>query len=151
MERRRAKRAFLQAIRLELLGLEEQLKASLNEVDGSIERLQKKILTAPHLVGTLRNTVFTTKLGRLGDLSDPLIMEIVKLYSDVPVLLQIIESVNRQGPELSKDDGSAQQGQRISRMQSTVVVLAEQLRAYMGRTRHLVESLENVVSPKQNS
>jgi hypothetical protein len=63
LERRRTKRSFLRAIRLELMGLQEQLQASLDETEGSKERLQRNVPTIPHLVGTLRNTVFTSKTG----------------------------------------------------------------------------------------
>ena len=70
-ERRRARRAFLQAIRLELRGLEEQLQASLKEIQDSKARLERGVATPPHLVGTLRTTVFASQLGRVSDLSDP--------------------------------------------------------------------------------
>lgn len=141
LERRRAKRAFLRAIRLELLGLQDQLQASLDEVEASRERLQRNVAAPPHLVGTLRNTVFTSQLGRISDLSDPLIIEIIKLYSDLPVLLQIIAALNQHSAELSKDDGSAQQAQRIRAVLSIVISLSVQFNGFLARIRGLVAKL----------
>jgi hypothetical protein len=141
LERRRTKRSFLQAIRLELIGLREQLQASLDEVEASIERLQKNVPIPPHLVGTLRNTVFTSQLGRISDLSDPLIIEIIRLYSDLPVLLQIIGALNQHSAELSKDDGSAQQAQRIRAVLSIVIALSIQFKGFLTRIQGLAEKL----------
>jgi hypothetical protein len=141
LERRRTKRTFLRAIRLELLGLREQLQASLDEVEASKERLQRNIATPPHLVGTIRNTVFNSQLGRISDLSDPLIIEIIKLYSDLPVLLQIIGALNQHSMELSKDDGSAQQAQRIRAVLSIVIALSVQFNGFLTRIHGLVERL----------
>ncbi len=141
LERRRTKRTFLRAIRLELMGLQEQLEASLAEVEGSKERLQRNVAAPPHLVGTLRNTVFTSQLGRVSDLSDPLVIEIIKLYSDLPLLLQIIGALNQHTMELSKDDGSAQQSQRIRGVLSIVTALSVQFSGFLTRIRGLVARL----------
>lgn len=128
LDRRRAKRVFLEAVRLELAGLLDQFGASLAEVEGSINRLQRREPSPPQLVGTLRTTVFTSQLGTLEDLSDPLLVDIVRFYSDLPVLLQVITSLNGQAQDLrSRDDGSAQQAQRIGQILSIVLVLNEQL------------------------
>ncbi|OLE83125.1 MAG: hypothetical protein AUG07_08890 [Acidobacteria bacterium 13_1_20CM_2_60_10] len=141
LERRRTKLIFLRAVRLELLGLEQQLQASLDEVERSKERLQKGVAAPPHLVGTLRNTVFTSQLGKVSDLADERIVEIVKLYSDLPVLLQIIEGLNRKSSELDKDDGSAQQAQRVRIVLSVVIALSAQLTVFITRIGELVAKL----------
>jgi hypothetical protein len=88
-DRRRAKAVFLKAIRLELLRLDEQLRASLAEVEGSMERLKRGVAAPPQLVGTLRTTVFTSQLSTLSDLSDKTVIEVIRFYSDLPVLLQV--------------------------------------------------------------
>ena len=143
MDRRRAKEGFLKAVRLELLGLEEQLKASLAEIQGSMERLQRGAPTPPQLVGTLRTSVFISQLSRLAasDLADETIIKIVQLYSDLPVLLQMIETLNRNSSDLSKDDGSAQQAHRVSKVLSIVRVMAEQFIVFITRIHALTEKL----------
>lgn len=152
LDRRRAKLVFLEAIRLELAGLLDQFNASLTEVEGSINRLQRREPSPPQLVGTLRTTVFTSQLGTLPDLSDPLLIDIVRFYSDVPVWLQIITSLGGQAQDLrSRDDGSAQQAQRINQVLSTVLVLNEQLNGYSRRARGLIERIDKAQPPRVSS
>jgi hypothetical protein len=141
-ERHRAKRAFLQAIRLELRGLEEQLQASLKDLQASKERLDRNVADPPpYLVGMLRTTVFTSQLGKLSDLSDPLVYEVIKLYSEIPVLLEIIEVLNQNSKELARDDGSAQQARRMKAVASIVTALILQGDGFIGKIRNLVEKL----------
>lgn len=135
------KSAFLRAIRMELLGLGEQLKESLAEVEESKTRLQRNERASPHIVATLRNTVFNSQLVRISDLSDPLIMDIVTFYSDLPVLLQIIEAMNQKSADLSRDDGSAQQAQRIRELFSIVITLSIKLTGFLNRISGLVKRL----------
>ena len=141
LERRRTKRAFLRAIRLELQSLQEQLQATLDELEGSKERLQRGVPAPPEIIGAIRNTVFTSQLGRISDLSDPLIIDIVKLYSDLSILTQFVEVLNRHGRELSKDDGIAQQAQRTRRVLGDVTGLSLYLHGFLQRIEKLVAQL----------
>jgi hypothetical protein len=140
-ERHRAKRAFLQAIRLELRGLEEQLQASLKEIQDSKARLERGVAAPPHLVGTLRTTVFASQLGRISDLSDPVIFEIIKLYSDLAIVPQVVEALNQHSKELSKDEGIAQQAQKIRAVLSIVIALTLQYEGFVHRIRNLISAL----------
>ena len=141
IERRRAESAFLRAIRIELTSLDQQLQASLNEVTESkarLERNQPGVL--PQLVGTLRTTVFTTQLGTLKDLSDPLLMEIVKLYADLPILQQMIERLNAEA-EPSGDAGIQQLMAKQARTLSVMVALSVQLNGFLKQIRALLSKL----------
>ena len=73
--------------------------------------------------------------------ADPLTYEIIKLYSEVPVLLEIIEALNRHSKELARDDGIAQQARRIKAVSSILTVLIPQCNGFIGRIRNLVEKL----------
>lgn len=122
-------------------------------MEGSRERLQRNEPVPPHLVGTLRTTVFTSQLGKVSDLSDPLIFDIIKLYSDLLVLPQIIVALNQRSAELSKDEGIAQQAQRIKAILSVVISMSVQLSGFMARIRELVRRLPGDVrdSPAQET
>jgi len=139
--RRKAKFTFLRAVRLELLGLREQLEASLTEVEGSKQRLERGTPAPPQLVGTLRTTVFTSQLATVSDLSDETIIKVIQFYSDLPVILQMIETLNRNSAELSKDDGSAQQAQRVRGVLSIVITLGVSLAGFIKRIHDLVGKL----------
>ena len=80
----------------------------------------------------------------MADLSDPLLIDIVRFYSDLPVLLQIIEAMNGQAQELHKDVGSAQQASRMARVLSAVIVLNDQFISYERRARTLIERIGKV-------
>lgn len=93
--------------------------------------------------------MFTSQLGTLADLSDPLLVDIVRFYSEVPVLLRVNTSLNGQAQDLrSRDDGTAQQAQRISQMPSTVLVLNEQLNGYSRRARGLIDGIDEAHPPR---
>ena len=131
------KARILQAIRLELRGLEEQLQASLKDLQASKERLDRNVADPPpYLVGMLRTTVFTSQLGKLSDLSDPLVYEVIKLYSEIPVLLEIIAVLNQNSKELARDDGSAQQARRMKAVASIVTALILQGDGFIGKIRN---------------
>ncbi len=48
-------------------------------------------------MGVIRNTVFTSQLGKLRDLDDPVIMDVIKLYSDLGTIEKILEAANEHG------------------------------------------------------
>jgi len=141
LEARRAKQAFLRAIRIELLGLDQQLQESLEEIRGSEDRLEKGGGRPPYMAGTLRTTVFAAQLGKLRDLSDPPLIEIVRFYSDLPVLQQIIEALNQQSTEFLKDGGIAQQHEKFNRIKSVLHSLDLKLNGFLERIRDLVPKL----------
>lgn len=136
-----AKRAFLKAIRLELAGLQEQLQASLREVNAGRRRFEADIGAPPQLAGTLRTTVFSTQLGKLRDVSDPLVIEIIRLYSDIPVLEQVLDLLNKQASEYSKVQGVQRQILR-DQILSATQVLIESLAGFLHRIRDLLSKLQ---------
>lgn len=67
------KESFLRAIGMELDALGKQLDASLEEVTGSKERVEAGGKTGPQIAAALRTIVFTSQLGKLRDVDDPLL------------------------------------------------------------------------------
>lgn len=143
LDERSKKKAFLQATRLELISLKEQLEASLSQAEESAERF-KATRQAPGLLGTLRNTVFTTQLGKLKSLNDPLLIELVKFYSDVSVLESLLKKLARTGESLSTALASEARGRLEDELSSALRVLQEQLRAFIWRCDLLIERLPKV-------
>jgi hypothetical protein len=88
---RRAKTAFKIAIRYELEGLKSQLDEALFIVQDGRQRFERDPRSPPQFAVSLRNTVFSTQLGKLQDLNDPLILEITRFYSDLGMLSSGIE------------------------------------------------------------
>src|SRR5579864_2533406 len=74
---RHAKKSFLRAVGMELDALSNQLDASLGEAEDSAERIKHGGTTGPHFVGSPRRTVFDGQIGKLRDVDDSLMIEII--------------------------------------------------------------------------
>ncbi len=141
LDARAAKHAFLKAIRLELVALREQLEASLTEVDAGRSRFAANKVSPPQFAATFRTTVFSTQLGKLSDLSDPLIMALIKFYSDIPMLERIIELLNRKSGEAFKATTGVQQTTVIVEILSMAQILREQLSGFLRQIDRLLPKL----------
>ena len=140
LDARATKHAFLKAIRLELVALREQLEASLTEVDAGRSRFAANKVSPPQFAATFRTTVFSTQLGKLSDLSDPLIMALIKFYSDIPMLERIIELLNRKS-EAFKAATGVQQTTVTAEILSTAQILSEQLSGFLRQIDRLLPRL----------
>jgi len=74
---KRDKQAFLRAVGMELDALGNQLDASLHEVKGSTDRVRGGSATGPQFASALRTAVFTSQIGKLRDVDDPLLISVV--------------------------------------------------------------------------
>jgi hypothetical protein len=137
---RKAKRdkvAFFRAIGMELDALGDQLDASFHEVKSSVERLNHGD-TAPQFAGALRTSVFSSQLGKLRDVDDPLLIKIVHFYSDMGTLQQSFETVNGIGAEYNRAViGSGEKDKIRPRVFSGLRVLQEQISGFATRLRAL--------------
>src|SRR5690242_6210249 len=127
------------------MSLDQQLQASLYYVTESKARLENNQPGRwPQLVGTLRMTVFTTQLGTLKDLSDPLLMEIIKLYSDLPILQQMIERLNVEATPPG-DVGMQKLMSQQVRVLSVITALSVQLSGFLSQIHALFPKLSHAV------
>jgi hypothetical protein len=95
LDARNAKRAFLRAIRRELEAVDEQLQNSISTVETATQRL-KESQHLPQFTLSFENTVYSTQLGKLKDLDDPLLLEIVRVYSGISRLDDVARLLNEQ-------------------------------------------------------
>jgi len=134
---KRDKEAFLRAIGMELDALGDQLDASLHEVKGSVDRLNHGD-TAPQFGGALRTSVFSSQVGKLRDVDDPLLIKIVHFYSDMGTLQQTFEIVNGIGSEYNRAVVASGERDKVrSRVLSGLRVLQEQISGFATRLRAL--------------
>jgi hypothetical protein len=95
MNNRRATRAFLRAARRELITLEEQLSRAIEEVESASKRLADK-QHLPAFTLSFRTAVYSTQLSKLRDVADPVVFEIVQVYTDITALDGIVSILNAQ-------------------------------------------------------
>ncbi len=150
----RAKESFLRAIGMELDELSDQLDASLQEVMGSTARVERGG-TGPQFAAALRTSVFTSQIGKLRDVDDPLAVEVIHFYSDLGTLQQIFESVNEQAVELNRAprvvaiEAMQFRAALTSQLKSTLSVLEEQISSFgtrLNRLRAKLPKAENTTT-----
>jgi hypothetical protein len=135
---KQAKTSFLQAIGMELDALGKQLHDSLGEVQNSANRVKGRSQTGPQFAWALRTSVFASQVGKLRDVSDPLLIEIVHFYSDLGTLEHIFQSANETSAEFtSADIFSGQQEKIRPRLESTLIELQNQISIFGNRLRTL--------------
>jgi|SRR6267378_6929884 len=135
---KRAKKAFLRAIGMELDALGTQLDASLHEIRGSTERVKGGDQTGPQFAAALRTSVFASQLTKLRDVDDPLLITVVHFYSDLGTLEHILEIVNEQSAEFtSADVFSGRKDNARPRLLSTLIELQNQISGFGRQLRAL--------------
>jgi hypothetical protein len=145
---RRDKQAFLRAVGMELDALSDQLDGSFHEVKGSIERIQGGI-GGPQFAWALRTSVFTSQIGNLRDVDDPLMVKVIHFYSDLGTLHRIFESVNGLSSEYVRANiPSGEKDSARSRLRSALLVLQEQIGGFAKRLRELRAKLPPAEPPK---
>lgn len=135
---KRAKQSFMHAVGMELDALGNQLDATFLEVTDSTARVTRSSGAGPHFAFKLRTSVFTSQLGKLRDVADPLMIEVIHFYSDLGTLERIFESVNDFGGEYnSASVSSGEKDSARARLASGLIVLKEQLSGFGKRLRGL--------------
>lgn len=100
-EARRVKQSFLKAVRCELSTLRVHLEETLKDVDEVLDDLiQHGKRKAIHLSTQFQIGVYTSQLSRLRDVSDPIILDIIKVYDHLSNLEIIKDHVTSRSFEL---------------------------------------------------
>jgi hypothetical protein len=112
---RRVKNAFLRSIRVELSTLNKHLEGTLKEVTEVRDSTQQNgVRKVSHLSTTFQTGVYTSQLGRLRDVSDSLIREIIRLYDQLSNLEKVKAHVTARSFELTVLTGSKEDIERES-------------------------------------
>jgi hypothetical protein len=146
---KRDKRAFLRAVGMELDALGAQLDGSLPDVKGAKERVEGKGRTGPQFALALRTSVFATQIGKLSDVDDPLLIDIVHFYSDLGTLERIIESVNETSVEYTRAEAFHGEKDNVRpRLVSSLIEFQNQISIFSKRLRQLRAKLPPAEAPK---
>jgi hypothetical protein len=99
---RRAEKSFLRAVRMELGSLNDQLSALVEQAVGATSAVAGRSPMGPQFATAFRTSIFTNQIGKLRDLDDSVLIEVVHFYSDFGTLERIIENVNATSKEYSQ-------------------------------------------------
>jgi len=114
LDARIVKQAFTRAIRVELTNLRQHLEGTLKDAAEVMDLLQKGARKALHLSTTFQIGVYTSQLGKLRDVSDPVVLEIIRFYDQLSNLERVKNHAAARSRELtvlttSKEDAEREQ------------------------------------------
>jgi len=116
---RRSKRAFLEAVAVELAALKKSLEQAAEHAK-NFAVMAQAAGHAPQLVPRWGTRVFDTQLGKLRDVADKLILQTIDAYAPVGRIEQIAVMVN----ENSRDFATAEPGNEKAEAQKRLVSAA---------------------------
>lgn len=104
---RKVKKAFLRAIRVELSTLRQHLAGTLKDAtEARDDLLQKGIRKALYLSTSFQTGVYNCQLGKLRDVFDPLVLEVIRFYDQLSNLERVKDHISRRSFELAVLTGS---------------------------------------------
>jgi hypothetical protein len=107
-----AKRVFLRAIRVKLSTLLQHLEGTLKDATEVRDFLQKGGRKSLHLATAFQIGVYTSQLGKLRDVSDPLVLEIIRFYDRLSNLERVKNHISVRSFELTALSGSSADKER---------------------------------------
>lgn len=91
LDQRKTKTAFLRAVRAEVVTILGHLGGTLKDAMVVKERLEKGDHQTLHLVTKFHTAIYDSQLGKLKDVSDPVVIEIIRFYDKLSNL-EIVKS-----------------------------------------------------------
>lgn len=144
LDSRRVKQAFLRAIYVELSTLHTHLEGTLKDVIEVRDcLLQKGVRKALHLSTAFQTGVYTSQLGRLRDVSDSLVLEIIRLYDQLSNLEIVKSRVTARSFELAVLTGSNEDIEKESPIAFDYASSLEEVQRRINRLIPAVKSLLN--------
>jgi hypothetical protein len=102
LDARIARRTFLKAVRVELSTIHRHLEGTLRdttEVKECLERGERRVL---HLATTFQTAIYASQLGKLRDVSDPLLIDVIQFYDKLSNLERIKSRLISQSLDLTR-------------------------------------------------
>jgi hypothetical protein len=99
LDDRKRKKIFLRAVRVELSEVHRHLVGTLKDATDTRAKLDDGIPSALHLATTFQTGIYSSQVGRLNDVFDPLVIEVVQFYDR----LMNLEKIKSRLTEVSFD------------------------------------------------
>jgi hypothetical protein len=140
---RTVKRAFLKAIRVEMSTLRKHLGGTLQDATEVKDLLQKGVRRGLHLATAFQTGVYSCQLGKLRDVSDPLVLEIIRFYDQLSNLERVKNHATARLFELT---ALAKSREDIIREQSMTIDYASTLDEVIKRINQLLPAAESLIN-----
>jgi len=89
LDNRKRKNVFLRAIRVELLVIRRHLEGTLKDATEARGKLDQGTPEALHLATNFQTGIYSSQVGKLNDVFDPLVIEVVQFYDSLMNLEKI--------------------------------------------------------------
>ena len=141
-EAARIKPSFLRAIGMELDALAEQINSLKSAVDTRPPTGPRGV--SPHHTLALRTSVFSTQLGKLRQVDDPLVLSVIHFYSDLGALQQAVDNTNAASDAYSLSDAHDQtRGKTTPMLETAVALLKNQISTSLASLEKLRDQLRS--------
>jgi hypothetical protein len=128
--------AFLCAVGMELDALAQQIKSLKKDVS-SRPPLAIGVLSPQHTL-VLRTTVFSSQLGKLKQVDDPLVLDVIHFYSDLGALEQAVKDTNAaSGPYNVSLPHDGTRGKTLPVLAAALEALTKQIETTLARLDEL--------------
>lgn len=98
---RKALQVFLKAIRMELLRVCEHLRGTLKDATQCRDDIQKGNRRVLHLASAFLTTIYSSQLGRVKDVSNALVIEVIAFYGSLANLERVKSHVTTASIEIT--------------------------------------------------
>lgn len=143
LDARIVKQAFLRAIRVELTTLRKHLEGTLKDATEVQDLLQKGVRKALHLATSFQIGVYTSQLGKLRDISDPLVLEVIRFYDQLSNLERVKNHTAARSFELTALTKSKEDTERE---QPIALAYASSLEEVIKRINQLLPAADSLLS-----
>jgi hypothetical protein len=143
LDNRQAKTAFLKAIRVELLTIRGHLEGTLKDATTVEELIKKGGRQVLHLATAFQTAVYDSQLGKLKDVSDPLVIEVIQFYAK----LSNVERVKSHSTSLSFDLRRLADTKEDAVKEGPIVgFYLSSLQEVIARIRDLIQAVDGLIS-----
>lgn len=137
---RRSKKAFLEAVAVELRAIKSEFEDAKKAADGFLLRLQVSG-HAPQLIPNWGTKVFDTQIGKLSNVADDLVGETIEAYSTIGRVERIVAALNENSSDYANArDGNAKAAAQ-NRVGSALAVLSEEITKALPKLQAIIERL----------
>ncbi|MGI0084101.1 MAG: hypothetical protein ACREBQ_03370 [Nitrososphaerales archaeon] len=145
LEDRKARTAFLKAIRMEVQTLHEQVKGSLKDALENKAYLDWGGRQVVHLVSTFQTSIYSSQLSKLKNLADPLVYEVVRLYTNLSNLEIVKSHIASRSFELMtlQDNEAGKEAGIVTIYRSALDEVIKRMNAIISAAESLIPKLPN--------
>jgi hypothetical protein len=101
LDDRKAKKIFLRAVRVELSALRDHMDGTLKDATQARDELNKGIPVALHLSTVFQTGIYSSQVGKLRDIFDSLVIEVIQFYDKLANLERVKSRVTEVSFELA--------------------------------------------------